>query len=111
VNKKRKQPTRLLLTAAVLMALTGASHAGTKIKYQSCSGILTVSEDGEYQLKPDAGSGLWCDAIVSTGEHIGGPDLVPQVLKVCTVNSRCRIKGTYEGRGVFYWNKISEVRR
>ena len=102
---------RLFLTAAALLALTSGANAGPRDKYQACSGILIVSEDGEYQLKPGNGSGLWCDAIISSGEYIGGANLVPKVLKVCTVNSRCQIKGTYEGHGVFYWNKILEVRR
>lgn len=100
---------KLMLTATTILALTSAAQAAPS-KSQSCSGVL-VQQDGEYQLKPDTGSGLWCDAIISTGEYIGGANLVRQVLKVCTVNSRCRIEGSYEGHGVFYWNKISKVSR
>jgi hypothetical protein len=103
----------LILAALILPALIDSASAAdtdrVRGRYQSCSGTLIVSE-GEYQLKPDAGSGLWCDAIISTGEYIGGANLVPKVLKVCAVGNRCRIKGTYEGHGVFYWNKILEVR-
>ena len=85
--------------------LANPNNANAIVKnYQSCSGILSVSE-GEYKLKPDAGSGLWCDASISSGEY-GRANLVPKVLKVCAVGSRYRIKGTFEGHGVFYWNKI-----
>lgn len=100
------------LLAMLLGALFIASHNANAVvnKYQSCSGILTVSE-GEYKLKPDAGSGLWCDAIISSGEYIDGENLVPKVLKVCAVGSRCRIKGTFVGHGVFYWNRILGVSR
>src|SRR5262249_2431089 len=101
---------KLLSAAAPGLVASFLTSHHANAKYQSCSGVITVSE-GEYRLKPDAGSGLWCDAIISSGEYIGGENLVPKVLKVCTVGSRCRIKGTYEGHGVFYWNNILGVSR
>jgi hypothetical protein len=122
MNSKLKMFWKTLLSVAIFVGLLCAAHADPTARlptasnslpigrYQSCIGILTVSE-GEYKLKPDAGSGLWCDAIISSGEYIGGANLVPKVLKVCAVGSRCRIKGTFEGHGVFYWNKILEVAR
>jgi hypothetical protein len=98
--------TRMLFAAAALLCAVPATA-----KEQACSGVMTFDEAGQYMLSPKPGSGLWCDAVISDGKYIGGPNLVPQVLKVCPVGSRCFIKGTYEGHGVFYWNKILEVKR
>jgi hypothetical protein len=97
-----------LLAAVALAAILTPATGAPLSKYQACSGTLVEGDDG-YMLKPDAGAGSWCDAIISSGEYIGGDNLVPKVLKVCAVGSRCRIKGTFEGHGVFYWNKILEV--
>jgi hypothetical protein len=56
--------------AAALGGLFMASYSANAImnKYQSCSGTLISTEEG-YKLKPDAGSGLWCDAIINSGEY------------------------------------------
>jgi hypothetical protein len=84
-----------------LFASAGLTASSPRSIHQACSGILTF-EDGYYELKPDAGSGLWCDAYVAER-------LVGRVLKACAVRSRCHIEGSVRGHGVFYWFHISLV--
>jgi hypothetical protein len=97
--------TRLLLIAAALLAL--ASPAEARDKFQSCRGIMTLN-GAAYRLEPDANSTPWCDATIYY--EFVGQSMFAKVLEVCPVDSRCWIKGTYAGRGVFYWMKILQVR-
>jgi hypothetical protein len=94
---------KVLSTAALIVPLFAGPGvtASPQSIHQNCNGILTRDEDG-YQLRPDAGSGLWCDS------YIAG-ELVQRVLKACAVGSRCHIKGSVRGHGVFYWLQISTV--
>lgn len=56
---------------ATLLTLLIISQTADAImnRPQSCSGVLTMSADGEYNLKPDPCSSPWCDAITSKGEY------------------------------------------
>jgi len=95
---------KILLAAALvipLFASSGLTASPPRSIHQACSGVL-VLEGGYYELKPDAGSGLWCDASVAK-------ELVGRVLKACAVGSRCHIEGSVRGHGVFYWLHISSV--
>jgi hypothetical protein len=102
---------KLLVALMLCTALTVPADAKPKSQFQSCTGVLVLEDDGEYGLKPDDGSTPWCGANVNSGEYIGGENLVPRVLKVCPVGSRCHIEGTFEGHGVFYWNKITAIKK
>ncbi len=95
----------LSATAAAMPLVLSAGLAAPAARSipQACSGVLTL-EDGYYQLKPDAGATAWCDSNVSQ-------ELIPLVLKACKVGSRCRIVGSVQGHGVFYWMHISSVTR
>jgi len=88
--------------SVLLVFTTTATPASAQTIRQDCRGVLTRDEDS-YHLKPDPGSALWCDSYVAG-------DLLHKVLKVCTVNGRCHIKGSVRGHGVFYWVRISSVR-
>jgi hypothetical protein len=95
---------KMLSVAALMVPVfvsAGLTASPPRLIHQACNGILTL--DGSYyELKPDAGSGLWCDASVAK-------ELVGRVLKACTVGSRCHIEGAVRGHGAFYWFKISSV--
>jgi len=97
---------RLFLNALAALILiiclfpSGGAAAASSIR-QDCTGVLD-QDGGDYKLRPDIGSGLWCDS------GIAGK-LVSRVLKACTLGSRCHIKGSVSGHGVFYWLKISLV--
>ena len=73
---------------------------------QACTGVLIRDKAG-YLLKEDAGSkSLWCDAYIGEGEN---SPLVQRVLKTCALGSRCRIVGSFQGHGIFYWRRIWSV--
>jgi hypothetical protein len=96
---------RTLLAAFTILAIAVPGTGETKSimpHAQTCSGVLVESEPGYYNLNPDIGSGLWCDADIAE-------DLSSKVLKVCPVGVRCRIKGTVHGRGAFSWIKITSI--
>jgi len=105
VRQMRQSEFMKTLSAAALMmplfAGSGLTASPPRSIHQACSGVLTL-EGGYYELTPDAGSGLWCDAYVAE-------KLVQRVLKACTVGSRCHIEGSVRGHGVFYWIHISSV--
>jgi hypothetical protein len=99
---------KILLAAALALALStqaGFSAAGLR---QSCSGIVAHDDDGDgYHLNPDPDTkSPWCPA------HIGDDEkspLVRRVLKTCPPGSHCHIEGLFRGHGDFYWTQISSV--
>jgi hypothetical protein len=103
----RKRNYVRTLSAAVLMAPllagTGLAASAPRSIHQSCNGVLTL-DGGFYELKPDPGSGTWCDSYVADG-------LAKRVLKACAVGDRCHIEGSVAGHGAFYWIHISSVRK
>jgi hypothetical protein len=77
----------------------------------TCSGVLTV-QDGELQLNPDPGSKTWCDASFNGEQYqVAKSDIAKRVKAVCAEGDRCQVKGTIEGHGVFYWTKITSVKK
>jgi hypothetical protein len=97
-----------LVAGFAMLALCSHADAAPLKQYQSCSGRLIYSEtEGAWQLERTERSGLWCDAWISASFGKALPD---RVLRACKVNERCQIKGTFVGRGVFYWRTISEVK-
>src|SRR5262245_36106799 len=88
---------------SILLVCIAAAPASAQTLRQNCRGVLARDEDG-YHLKPDSSSALWCDS------YIPG-NLLQKVLKICTVDSRCLIKGSVRGHGLFYWVRISSVRQ
>jgi hypothetical protein len=58
------------------------------------------------------GSSLWCDALF-TGKEYGVTklDAEKRVRATCVEGDRCQVKGTVEGHGVFYWTKITSVKK
>jgi hypothetical protein len=76
----------------------------------TCTGVLTAQS--ELQLKPNPGSSLWCDALF-TGKEYGVTklDAEKRVRATCAEGDRCQVKGTVEGHGVFYWTKITSVKK
>jgi hypothetical protein len=105
--------TTLKVTVAFGLAfgvwVGSAVEASAAERSQNCSGVMK-EDSGDYSLNPDAGSGLWCDALLSE-EFSSVKGLTQKVLKVCPVGSHCRIKGGYEGHGVFYWSQVTSVQR
>ena len=107
----------LLATAALMLMVTTAAHAQATNKPQECIGTLTLA-DGGYRLADASDTdarrnSLWCDAIIGVtpaDPMLSDPKLIRKVLKVCPLGTLCRIKGTFSGRGEFYWTKITMVR-
>jgi hypothetical protein len=96
------------LAAVIGLGLFGSTGTIAKMPtYLTCRGVL-VHEDGEYQLKPDTGSSLWCDADIS--DEFGLKGSVSRVLDTCKLGGRCEIEGVVNGHGAFYWVKLSSVR-
>ena len=86
----------------VLLVFVAMAPVAAQTIRQNCRGVLARDEGG-YHLKPDSGSALWCNSYIAV-------ELLQKVLKVCMVDSHCRIKGSVRGHGVFYWVRISSVR-
>jgi hypothetical protein len=88
--------------AAVTETKTDPRLVWPKNSQFNCSGIL-IQGEGTYQLKPDEGMLVWCDAEIE-GKDKG------RILDACTVGNRCEIKGVIRGHGAFLWVKITSVR-
>jgi hypothetical protein len=108
---------KLFLAAVAFAALSGAAQAEDrtltwpKNSQFTCSGVLIV-QDGELQLHPDPGSKTWCDASFNGEQYqVAKSDMAKRVKAVCAEGDRCQAKGTIEGHGVFYWTKITSVKK
>jgi hypothetical protein len=99
---------KVLLAAALALALGTQAGFAASGQRQSCSGILEHADDGDgYRLNPDPGTkSPWCPAHIGDGEH---SPLAQRVLKTCPVGSHCHIEGLFVGHGDFYWTQISSV--
>jgi hypothetical protein len=103
---------KLLLAAVAALALVTPASAKDpafppwpKNSQFSCTGVL-VKDEYSYRLRPDKGMlpWCWCDADLWEGKEI-------QVLKTCSLDDRCEIKGVIKGHGAFVWTKIDSVRK
>jgi hypothetical protein len=97
-----------LLLSATCAALVSSPAIAKTAKHHSdcqiCDGVLTKDGD-EYSLNADPSSkSLWCAAVLQ-----GEP--ARHVLKVCAVRDRCHIEGSFAGHGIFYWTRITKVRK
>jgi hypothetical protein len=104
-----------LVVLAGGMSNCGGAHAQAMNKHQVCNGFLQATENfGDSQdsmrinrfdfIPDDNQKSLWCGAGLNANQE-------RQILKVCKVNTRCQIDGTFSGRGAFHWTKIASVRR
>jgi hypothetical protein len=87
---RRNEFIRVISICALMMLPfvgSGLTASLPRAIHQACSGVLTL-EDGYYELTPDAGSGLWCDANVAE-----------------------ELEGSIRGHGIFYWTRISSITR
>ena len=84
----------------VLMLSTSCATAGPPMNLK-CTGILT-EEDGELQLKPDAGSALCRGAIFEKDYE---PKIFKRARTTCGVRTRCRIRGIVRGYAGFFGSR------
>ena len=99
------------LTVAILCLALAATSSGATAMNLTCNGVLTVKE-GELQLKPDPGSALWCDASFEGERYkVAKPGIADQVRAACSEGDRCHVAGEVLGHGVFYWVKITSVKK
>ncbi len=71
---------------------------------QDCRGVLKNDDEYGLILKNYQSNILWdtwCDAEID--------DLSNKVLKVCSIDDRCEIRGRVTGHGAFHWNRIDQV--
>jgi hypothetical protein len=102
---------KTLAVAAALVATVMPAKAADpafvwpKNSQFTCIGLLEQSR-GAYRLSPNPEDKMktWCDADLSEGKEV-------QVLKACSLNDQCIIKGVIEGHGTFAWVKIYSVRK
>jgi hypothetical protein len=64
----------------------------------------TSKTEAWYSLEPIKGMKVRCDADI-------GPELAGRVLKTCSTENRCEIKGTIAGHGAYVWTRIDSVRK
>jgi hypothetical protein len=106
-----------LAAAALLLAMLAPVNAEDrtliwpKNSQFTCTGVLAVT-DNELQLNPEPGSKVWCSASFD-GQQCGvtKTDIAKQVKATCAEGDRCQVKGTVEGHGVFYWTKLTLVKK
>ena len=107
---------KTLLAAAAIVLMTTAAHALVIDMPQTCTGVLTMSDEGvedkdgysidARKLEHDPrNKSLHCDIAVLSGKELR------KVLKVCQNGDRCLIKGAFSGHGNFGWTKIEKVTR
>jgi hypothetical protein len=103
-------PRKGSVATAFGLALVAVSRAATAMNI-TCDGKLTVKDD-ELQLEPDSGSALFCDASFEGEKYqVTKPGKTRQVRAVCSEGNRCRVTGEVQGHGVFYWAKITSVKK
>jgi hypothetical protein len=101
---------KFLIATAFSLPFAVISNTATA-KNLTCTGVL-ARNNGELQLMPDPGSALWCDASFE-GEkwQVTKAKIVKQITAACSEGERCRVVGEVQGHGVFYWVKITAVRK
>jgi hypothetical protein len=85
---------------------TNENYEGPEMKpfVQNCRGKLVKDDEYGLSLENYPSNNLWdtwCDA--------GIDDLSDKVLKVCSINNKCEIRGQVMGHGVFHWHQINQV--
>jgi hypothetical protein len=98
--------TVAVLAVVGAFALTPSVAAGSMS--QSCTGVMVKGEDGTHLALDASGAQFpgvsWCDS-----PFVGA--LEARALASCPLGSTCRVKGFFEGHGVFYWTKITSIKR
>jgi hypothetical protein len=93
---------KTLFIAAALTLLATPVTAGDRYMRQTCTGFIQGLEKG-FELIPDENQKC-IDAELNAKHQ-------RQILRVCKISGRCRIEGWFEGHGVFFWTKITNVKR
>ena len=87
----------------------GQAHGRAARDRQSCEGTIALDSDGMLLLADiKKNPSLWCDAYIGDDKNSA---IAHQVLAKCPVGSRCIIDGLFAGHGVFYWTKVTSVKR
>lgn len=98
-----------LILLVALMGNNTASTAQALNKRQLCEGKVSHDQDGMLTLADvKSTESLWCEAYI--GDNSEAP-LARKLLQTCPVGSRCRVDGTFSGRGEFYWTRIISAER